>query len=148
MGVDDLPEILSIEAVSFPTPWSEGMFREELQSPLCRTRVAEIDGLIVGYISYSLVLDEMHLRNIAVRTEWRRHGIASYLIEEMFHGAMSRSIRWAMLEVRPSNVAAIRLYKKFHFTVRGIRRNYYAETGEDAVILWANVAAVMKKRNI
>jgi len=146
MGVDDLPEVLSIEAVSFPRPWTEGMFREELRSPLCRTRVAEVKGRIIGYISYSLILDEIHLRNIAVRTGWQRQGIASVLLEEMFDGAVSRNIRWATLEVRPSNMAALQLYKKFLFSVRGIRRNYYTETGEDAIILWADVSGIMKKK--
>jgi ribosomal-protein-alanine N-acetyltransferase len=139
----DLDEVLTIERASFPTPWTKAMFREELFIPLCHDLVAVFEGRIIGYISFSIVIDEVHLRNIAVHGEWKRRGIASKMIAEMICLSSKRGADKVTLEVRESNRGAIELYKKFGFVVKGVRPLYYNDTGEDALILWADFEGMM-----
>ena len=135
----DLKEVLAIEKVSFPTPWSENMFLEELYYHLCYALVAELDGEIAGYISFLIILDEIHLRNIAVRCDLKRRRIASRLIDKMFKISSEKGANWCTLEVRKSNYAAIRMYKKFGFVINGVRPLYYSDTREDALIMQATL---------
>lgn len=138
MIAEDLEDVLSIESVSFPTPWSEGMFVEEMRHPFCHDLVALVNGYIVGYISFAMVCDEVHLRNLAVHENWKRHGVASNLLSRMITISSGKGARYGTLEVRGSNVAALELYKRFGFVIEGTRPSYYSETGEDALIMWAN----------
>jgi len=140
MTTDDLTAVLVIEEESFPTPWTEGMFREELSLPFCHDLVATADDIIVGYMSFAVVYDEVHLRNIAVHGDWKGRGVASKLIDEMMRIGTEKGARWATLEVRKRNEQAIKLYKKLGFVVKGIRPRYYTDTHEDALILWARVS--------
>lgn len=139
MTINDLPDVLSIERVSFQTPWSEGIFREEMLSPFCRTIVATLDGRIVGYIDFAIIIDEVHVRNISVHRDYRKNGIGSLLLAEMMMIGRARRGVWCTLEVRKSNVGAIMLYEKFGFEVRGIRPLYYRDTQEDALVMWADM---------
>lgn len=139
MKVDDLPEVLSIERISFRTPWSENLFREELFSPVCRSFVATMDGKVAGYVTFAIVLDEVHLRNISVHQDYRKCGIASKLLAHMIKISRENGLSWCTLEVRRSNISAIRLYEKFRFTTWGIRPRYYNDTREDALIMWADL---------
>jgi len=138
MAVDDLDEILMIERVSFPTPWSRGIFMGELEYPLCRGLVALVRGRIVGYICFAIVYDEIHLRNLAVHEEWKRQGVASELLSQMIAVSAVEGAQYATLEVRRSNTAALGLYKRFGFVVEGVRPSYYSDTREDALIMWAD----------
>jgi ribosomal-protein-alanine N-acetyltransferase len=139
----DLDDVLSIERASFPTPWTKAMFAEELFIPLCHDLVAVCEGEIIGYISFSIVIDEVHLRNIAVHGNWKRRGIASKMIAEMISLSSEMGADKVTLEVRESNRVAIDLYKKFGFVVRGVRPLYYNDTGEDALILWADFGEML-----
>lgn len=139
MAADDLEEVLYIERSSFPSPWTEGMFLEEISSWLCVSRVALCDGEVVGYSTFSLVLDEAHLRNIAVESSHRCRGVASKLLADMISISRRRGARRASLEVRPSNSRAVGLYNRFGFRVAGMRPQYYADTREDALIMWADL---------
>ena len=140
----DIDQILAIERDSFPTPWSANIFRGEIISPISRLLVARFesgwDGLVAGYLVYWQVADEIHLHNIAVRRDMRRQGIASRLLGEAVRCSRLKGARWLTLEVRRSNRAAQRFYKKFGFSVRGIRPGYYTDTGEDALIMWADLS--------
>lgn len=138
MTADDMEDVLSIESVSFPTPWSRGMFLEEMRHPFCHDLVALVEGQIVGYISFAIVCDEIHIRNLAVHKDWKRHGVASKLLSRMITISSGMGARYGTLEVRRSNVAALELYKRFGFVVEGTRPSYYSETAEDALIMWAN----------
>ncbi|MBN2539283.1 MAG: ribosomal protein S18-alanine N-acetyltransferase [Deltaproteobacteria bacterium] len=138
MIAEDLDDVLLIERTSFSTPWSQGMFLEEMQHPFCHDLTATVNGHIVGYISFAVVSDEVHLRNIAVHEDWKRHGVASKLISRMIAISSCKDAIYGTLEVRKSNEAALALYKRFGFVVEGIRPSYYSETGEDALIMWAN----------
>lgn len=143
MEMDDLDEILVIEQASFPTPWSRNLFIQELHNPLSRNRVAKMKQSaadeIAGYMSYWVVADEVHLQHIATREDLRRSGIGAGLLVDMMEKAFREGARHATLEVRRTNVAAINLYENYAFTVKGVRRGYYDDTHEDALIMWAEI---------
>jgi [ribosomal protein S18]-alanine N-acetyltransferase len=142
----DIDEIIRIERDSYPTPWSENLFRCEMTSPISRLLVGrmtqEKPGRVVGYIVYWRVDDEIHLHNIAVRRDMRRKGIASRLLEGAIRCAKREGGRWITLEVRRSNVPAQKMYEKFGFSVHGVRPGYYTDTKEDALIMWADLRLI------
>ncbi len=140
----DLSYVLEIEKLSFKTPWSEGMFRNELKSPISFQYVAVEDYLdseekIFGYIVFWLVADEIHLNNIAVSPDLQGLGIGSVLMESMFSTGRELGASSVTLEVRFSNTAALALYKRFGFKKYGVRPRYYSDTNEDALIMWAEI---------
>jgi ribosomal-protein-alanine N-acetyltransferase len=134
----DLNAIEEIERTSYPTPWSRSMFAGELAKPssICLGAIeAETDEL-VGYLIISRYVDAWHVMNIAVAPEYRRRGIARGLMERLFEVTARDARRGYTLEVRVSNEAAIRLYEELGFKTRGIRRGYYTDNREDALIMW------------
>jgi ribosomal-protein-alanine N-acetyltransferase len=138
LKVRDLNAIEEIERTSYPTPWSRSMFAGELAKPssICLGAVeAEKDDL-VGYLIISRYVDAWHVMNIAVAPEYRRRGIARSLMERLFEVTARDARRGYTLEVRVSNDAAIRLYEELGFKTRGIRRGYYTDNREDALIMW------------
>ena len=139
----DMREIMAIERDSFPSPWSENIFRGEMTNPMSRMLVGRVDRLpgkpVAGYVVYWRVADEMHLHNIAVRKDLRRKHLASLLLREAFRASQSEGARSVTLEVRRSNLSAQSLYEKFGFSVKGVRPRYYSDTGEDALIFWAEL---------
>ena len=149
MTVDDMEEVLSIERDSFPAPWSEGMFLQELYSTMSCNLVAKIEEKegkkIAGYMNFWIAAREAHLHNIAVRKDLRRTGVASKLVTEMIRLSCAKGAVWATLEVRRSNEGARNLYEKLGFVVRGIRPLYYSDPREDALIMWACLEECLKK---
>ena len=145
MNNTDLPEVLDIERESFPSPWTEGMFTRELNSThsVCLAARVNIEEkiVIVAYIIFWLVANEVHLHNLAVKKEYRRQGLAFKLMETMTEIAGENEITDQTLEVRKSNTEAIKLYQKCGFVVKGIRPLYYTDTHEDALIMWADLEA-------
>jgi ribosomal-protein-alanine N-acetyltransferase len=138
LGYGDLPSVIAIERRSFPTPWSLAMFVLELSRPSGICLAAEdVDGL-AGYLVCARYDDVWHLMNVAVHPERRRRGIATELIERLFEEA-GEGARFT-LEVRVSNSAAIEMYRRFGFRSAGRRRRYYHDNGEDALIMWLEVA--------
>jgi ribosomal-protein-alanine N-acetyltransferase len=139
----DIREIIAIERDSFTSPWSENLFQGEMTNPIARMLVGRVDPLpgkpVAGYIVYWRVADEMHLHNIAVRKDQRRKRVASLLLREAIRASQSEGARSVTLEVRRSNLAARNLYEKFGFSVKGVRPGYYSDTGEDALIFWADL---------
>jgi ribosomal-protein-alanine N-acetyltransferase len=134
----DLGSIEEIERASYPTPWSRSMFAGELAKPssICLGAVdAERDEL-VGYLIISRYVDAWHVMNIAVAPDHRRQGIASLLLNRLFELTAGRSRRGYTLEVRVSNAGAIKLYEELGFRARGVRRGYYTDNREDALIMW------------
>jgi ribosomal-protein-alanine N-acetyltransferase len=130
----DLPQVIAIERRAFPTPWSLAMFVLELSKPSGICLAATSDGRLVGYLICSRYDRVWHLMNIAVDPDLRRRGYASELLAEMIERAGPESS--LTLEVRTSNAGAIALYERFEFRSAGMRRRYYRDTGEDAVIMW------------
>jgi [ribosomal protein S18]-alanine N-acetyltransferase len=136
----DLPQVIAIERRAFPTPWSLAMFVLELSKPSGICLAAVRDGALVGYLVCSRYDTVWHLMNVAVDDRLLRQGIATTLIERLFELADDPGEQYT-LEVRTSNVPAIRLYGKFGFRPAGRRRGYYHDNREDALIMWRTVAA-------
>jgi ribosomal-protein-alanine N-acetyltransferase len=135
----DLPQVIAIERRSFPTPWSLAMFVLELSKPsgIC---LAAMDGhRLVGYLVCSRYDQVWHVMNVAVDPVLRRRGIATTLVERLFEQADRPGGQYT-LEVRPSNAAAIAMYEGFGFEHSGMRRGYYQDDKEDALIMWRTVA--------
>jgi [ribosomal protein S18]-alanine N-acetyltransferase len=139
LSYSDLPAVAGIERRAFPTPWSIAMFVLELSKPggLCLAAVR--DGELVGYTICSRYDTVWHVMNIAVEPDLRRQGIASALLAELYVRAGSGTARFT-LEVRRSNHAAIELYQRDGFRIAGLRRSYYQDNGEDALIMWRTPA--------
>jgi ribosomal-protein-alanine N-acetyltransferase len=139
----DLPEIMAIERESFTAPWTEAMFINELDCEHAQCLSARINiskkSVLAAYIIFWIVADEVHLHNLAVKKEFRRQKLAFNLMKAMEEIAKQIGIKAQTLEVRESNKAAIKLYEKCGFVVKGIRPLYYPETQEDALIMWADV---------
>jgi ribosomal-protein-alanine N-acetyltransferase len=135
---DDLSEVLAIERASFTNPWTWDMFRGEIQNgPVSQIFVLRCeDRRVRAFCSVWLVEDELHVNNVAVDPEFRRQGLARALLAHVFSEAARRGAVRATLEVRRSNAAALRLYEEMGFVVAGVRRDYYVEPVEDALILW------------
>ena len=141
----DLEEIVEIENASFSNPWTRQMYVRELQNPdvsfLYVLRVPEeIRGDIVyriaGFCSFWLVLDEIHINNLAVRGEYQGRGLGTALLSQVLEAGARRGAERATLEVRRSNAPARRLYERLGFSVAATRPNYYVSPPEDALILW------------
>jgi ribosomal-protein-alanine N-acetyltransferase len=139
----DLGAIDVIEKQSYPTPWSRSMFAGELAKPssICLGAYDEETNGLVGYLIISRYVDAWHVMNVAVAPEHRRHGIASDLMERLFELTTGDGRRGYTLEVRVSNEAAIRLYERLGFRARGIRRGYYTDNREDALVMWKDPVA-------
>jgi ribosomal-protein-alanine N-acetyltransferase len=137
LELGDLDAIERIERVSYPTPWSRSMFATELAKPssLSLGAVDETDEL-VGYLVLSRYVDAWHVMNVAVAPEWRRRGVATALLERLLDDTRDDAQRGYTLEVRVSNVGAIALYERFGFKPKGVRRGYYTDNREDALIMW------------
>jgi [ribosomal protein S18]-alanine N-acetyltransferase len=134
----DLGAIEDIERASYPTPWSRSMFAGELAKPssICLGAIDVDDDRLVGYLIISRYVDAWHVMNLAVAHDYRRRGIATRLMERLFELTASDGRRGYTLEVRVSNEAAIKLYEALGFRARGIRRGYYTDNREDALIMW------------
>ena len=143
MGKKDLPEILAIEKESFVSPWSEGMFADELKVRHSQCLVARLStdkkSMIGGYLIFWIVADEAHLHNLAVKKEFRNQGLAYGFMDVMKEISRQAGVRAQTLEVRESNLEAIKLYRKCGFVVKGRRPLYYTDTHEDALIMWADI---------
>jgi ribosomal-protein-alanine N-acetyltransferase len=130
----DLPLVISIERRSFRSPWSVGMFALEMSKSDTIGLAAIEDERVVGYLVLSRFDRAWHLMNVAVAPECRRRGIASLLIGAAFERIEEGEP--VTLEVRPSNRSAVELYERLGFRSFGLRRGYYPDNGEDALIMW------------
>jgi [ribosomal protein S18]-alanine N-acetyltransferase len=140
LGLSDLRAIDEIERRSYPTPWSRSMFAGELAKPssIC-LGAFDLDGesgRLIGYLIVSRYVDAWHVMNIAVDPDHRGRGIATMLLERLFELTADDARRGYTLEVRVSNATAIGLYERLGFESRGIRRGYYTDNREDALIMW------------
>jgi [ribosomal protein S18]-alanine N-acetyltransferase len=131
----DLPQVIAIERRAFPTPWSLAMFVLELSKPSGICLAAVRDDRIVGYLVCSRYDTVWHVMNVAVDERLLRNGIATALLERLFERADRPGAQYT-LEVRLSNGPAIALYERFDFHSAGLRRGYYHDNKEDAVIMW------------
>jgi ribosomal-protein-alanine N-acetyltransferase len=134
-----LRSVLRIEAQVYPRPWSLGLFMSELALRGSRAYyVARIEGSVVGYAGLMMTGDDGHVTTIAVDPAWHRHRIGTRLLMTLAREAVERGGKNLTLEVRMSNHGAQELYRQFGFQPVGVRKNYYVETNEDALVMWAN----------
>lgn len=136
----DLDEVDAIEQHSFKNPWPARVFLEELGRAWARVDVARVDGRVVGFCNYWLVKDEVHLLAIATHPDRRRGGIGARLLGHLVDRARATDCVLVTLEVRRSNRPAIALYERFGFAAVGVRRGYYQEDGEDALVMTLELA--------
>lgn len=137
-AIDQIDDVLAVEQASFTNPWTREMYVSELANQgvsFCFVARAD-DGAVIGFCSFWRVLDELHINNLAVLPDFRRHGVGSQLLARALAEGASLGARRATLEVRRSNDAARLLYERFGFTIAGVRRAYYTSPVEDALILW------------
>jgi len=137
-----LPEVMAIENISFPNPWHETTFRGEMQNedfsfPLAAVRRGTQK--VIGYIIYWKIKDEIQINNIAVHPDYRRLGIGQKMLKEVLGRVREEEAMFASLEVRVSNVAAQTLYARLGFTLLGVRKGYYSNPDEDALVLGLNL---------
>lgn len=135
MNESHVAQIAALEKQCFSDPWSENSVASELENPLSLWLIAEEDGAVCGYVGSQTVLDETDMMNIAVHPDCRRKGIAAALITELVSRLKARGSRVLRLEVRESNFSAIALYEALGFTQLGLRKNYYRNPKENALIL-------------
>ena len=134
----DLTAIEEIERSSYPTPWSRSMFAGELAKPssICLGAIDPDEHRLVAYLIISRYVDAWHVMNLAVADSHRRQGVATRLMERLFELTNGDGRRGYTLEVRVSNEPAIKLYESLGFKARGVRRGYYTDNREDALIMW------------
>jgi ribosomal-protein-alanine N-acetyltransferase len=136
LELDDLGDIEAIEQRAYPTPWSRSMFASELAKPTSICLGAFEGDELVGYVVNSRYVDAWHIMNVAVAPARQRRGIATALLDRLFELTKHDERRGFTLEVRVSNEGAIGLYERLGFEARGIRRGYYTDNREDALIMW------------
>ena len=143
MQITDVPRVHDIESLVFPDPWSIDSFLAEVErkSTVGYSIVMRDADEIVGYAVAWFIVDEIHIGNIAVAPAAQRQGIGRRLLEFCLHDAASRGIEYATLEVRVSNDRAIKLYETFGFRPVAMRRGYYSDTGEDALVMMREFGA-------
>jgi ribosomal-protein-alanine N-acetyltransferase len=133
-----LRSVFRIEAQVYPRPWSLPLFMSELILRTTRAYfVARVDGTVVGYAGLMFTGDDAHVTTIAVDPAWHRHKIGTRLLLQLGRESLCRGAKHLTLEVRLSNTGAQSMYRQFGFVGAGIRKNYYAETNEDALVMWA-----------
>lgn len=134
-----LRSVVRIEEECYPRPWSATLFLSELaQRSSRRYSLATLGPLVIGYSGLMLVGNEGHVTTLTVDPAWHRRGVGTLLLLDLARAAVGLGVKDLTLEVRVSNTPAQALYRRFGFAPAGVRRNYYAETGEDAIVMWAH----------
>lgn len=137
--VRDIDHIVKLDELCFSVPWSrESIAREIIDNHLAFYIVAEIENTVVGYAGLWSIVDEGHITNVAVHPNFRKKGIGEALVKVILDNSIRNGLKSHTLEVRFSNEAAIRLYEKMGFKAAGLRKKYYEDNGEDAIIMWRN----------
>ena len=140
MVADDVAAVSMIERLSFDLPWSQKAFKAEIVSnDLAHYLVAEVMEKIVAYAGMWMIIDEAHVTNVAVLPDYRGQGIGKLIMGSLIVYAGQQGARRMTLEVRSSNEVAKQLYQRFGFTAAGIRKKYYTDTNEDAIIMWLDI---------
>ncbi|WP_182201537.1 ribosomal protein S18-alanine N-acetyltransferase [Paraliobacillus salinarum] len=140
MTVDDIKQVRIVEEACFATPWTEDIYQKELiQNSYAHYYVIEKGKQIVGFCGIWIVVDEAQITNIAILPTYRGCGYGSYLFQYVINQAMLAGSVRLSLEVRVSNLVAQKLYRKFGLKPAGIRKNYYTDNNEDAMVMWVNL---------
>ncbi len=137
MTIEDIGRVFEIEVQSFKTPWTKEAFHAEIvENTLAEYIVLTFEDFVIGYGGMWLVMDEMHITNVALATDFRGKGYSKVLIRAMIQFGHDKKFNHMTLEVREGNYVAIALYEQFGFVSVGKRPKYYVDTGEDALVMW------------
>ena len=136
MTEDDIDEVLNISDLSLKESWSRDSFFNELSNPVAKYLIAKVNDKVVGFAGIWTVLDEGQITNIAVHPDFRNIKIGSALVEGLISNLNEWKLNSMTLEVRKSNIPAQNLYKKYGFKEEGLRKRYYSDNKEDAIIMW------------
>lgn len=136
MRVDDVPRVMEIELECFATPWHESAYLTEISNRSAYYIVACVDSVVVGYGGMWVIMDESHITTLGVAKDFRGMKIGEILLVGLLEEAMRRGARRSTLEVRQSNYVAQNLYRKYGFVPAAIRRGYYTDNHENAVVMW------------
>ncbi|GEM02873.1 ribosomal-protein-alanine N-acetyltransferase [Halolactibacillus halophilus] len=140
MREEDLDAVAEIEKLSFPTPWSRDIYKEELtENKFAHYYVIENNQGVVGFIGAWIIFDEIQVTNFAVLPSERTRGYGHMLFQYLINKALLKGGRLMSLEVRESNVAAQKLYQSFGLKKAGIRKRYYTDNNEDAIVMWVEL---------
>ena len=147
---DNLPDVVRVEARSFSHPWSREIFDRELKNKWSTGYVAYLPGAdgrrwAAGYVVAWLVVGEVHILNLAVDPAARRQGVGRALMVHVLRSFQSKGATKETLEVRRSNAGAQALYESLGFVRAGVRRGYYSDNGEDAFVMWADMAEALRR---
>jgi ribosomal-protein-alanine N-acetyltransferase len=138
MVMDDIAEILKIEALSFVSTWPPNAFVNELRdNKLAHYFVGRLDGRVVAYGGIWVILEDSHVTTIAVHPDVRGQRLGEEMLVHLLDQAIERDASWVTLEVRESNEVAQKLYRKYGFTIVSTRRGYYSDNNESALVMWA-----------
>lgn len=139
MTVDDIDEVMEIEHASFAIPWKREAFVGEVeQNNFAVYYVIEDKNRIVGYCGLWMIIDEAHITNIAILPSHRGKGYGALLFGHVIEQAVEKGAIMLSLEVRVTNTGAQHMYRKFGLVPGGIRKQYYTDNGEDALVMWVN----------
>ncbi|WP_226586024.1 ribosomal protein S18-alanine N-acetyltransferase [Halobacillus litoralis] len=140
MTKEDVHSVMEVEAASFPVPWSSDTFAKEMQdNPHAYYYVVEKEDKIIGYCGLWLIIDEAHITNIAIHPDYRGLKYGERLFRHTCKKAIENGAIKLSLEVRVSNTAAQHMYRKFGMVPGGIRKRYYSDNGEDALVMWVGL---------
>lgn len=139
MIIDDLARVREIEQEAFASPWPRDAYRAEIEENqvACYLVARDETGALVGFAGMWVIFDEAHITTIAVDRQRRGERIGERLLLALIERALERGARWMTLEVRPSNAVALSLYRKFGFRDVALRKRYYSDNGEDAIVMWS-----------
>ena len=132
----DLEAVLEVSSLSLKESWSKESFKKELFNPLAKYLVAKENNKVIGFAGVWTIVDEGHITNIAVHPKFRKRGIGNILLSSLIEHCKNWGCNSLTLEVRASNTPAQNLYKKYNFKEEGIRKKYYKDNNEDAIIMW------------
>lgn len=140
MDISDIDQVLQVEQASFSSPWSRDIFIQELtNNPYAHYFVLVKDDKIIGYVGMWLILGDAQITNIAVLPEYRGRKYGEKLFRHAMEYSICHGIKRLSLEVRVSNIVAQKMYRKFGLVPGGIRKNYYTDNHEDAIVMWVNL---------
>ena len=140
MSSIDVNEVADVDVASFTTPWPKEVFFQEItKNDHAHYFVAELDNKIIGYAGMWVVIDDAQITNIAISPQWRGYKIGEKLFQYTCEHAIRMGSKRLSLEVRASNEIAQRMYRKFGLVPGGIRKKYYTDNQEDAIVMWVNL---------
>ncbi|HSQ34039.1 MAG TPA: ribosomal protein S18-alanine N-acetyltransferase [Peptostreptococcaceae bacterium] len=139
MKLEDIDGVYNVEKSCFPDPWSKESFKKEVQNKLAKYLVAQIEDKVVAYVGAWFVVDEAHITNVAVSPQYRGQKIGDKIVKSLIDECQENKIKAMTLEVRVSNIVAQNLYKKYGFKLAGVRKEYYSDNKEDALIMWKHL---------